>query len=352
MKKQKRILCLVLVVCAVMSMSCGVSAASANLTIRANGQVVTFPDTQPYIDANGRTMIPVRMVTETLGAEVDWEQKTRTASVSKNGITVYIPIGSETLTVNDNGTKYTVKMDTKAVNKDGRTCVPIRFVAEALGAYVDYSEKYRTVGIYQDEFTAEQIETLRSYPYSYTSTVRYANLVKEYDAEKMKSYYGEYYLMYPYFENSFETAHEYLYHKTENASKYAYTKMKKTGKEILQSNTSELNAAVVKEVEAQLAYNLESVKTKFVADTSCIYQPDAMNHTMVVRGYMYVSALTDDYSDFDLTYALKSNWHRVGYTEIYPVDVFVGTGADVQIEAVVRLDDSELVKSEELTDRN
>ena len=48
-------------------------------------------------------------------------------------------------------------MDTAAVLKDSRTYVPFRFVAEALGAHVDYSDTYRTVGIYSDVATSEQV---------------------------------------------------------------------------------------------------------------------------------------------------------------------------------------------------
>jgi hypothetical protein len=55
-------------------------------------------------------------------------------------------------------------MDTAAVAKDGRTYVPIRFVAEALGAYVGYSDLYKCVEIVMpDELTADEIKRLRSY---------------------------------------------------------------------------------------------------------------------------------------------------------------------------------------------
>jgi len=127
---------------------------------------VDFPDAQPYIDKNDRTLIPVRFVAESLGADVSWYGATNTAYCKKNGITVAITIGNKNLKVTKNGKTSTVVMDTEAVNGQSRTYVPIRFVAEALGAYVDYSTLYRTVGIYQDVLTPEQIELLRSYPYT------------------------------------------------------------------------------------------------------------------------------------------------------------------------------------------
>jgi hypothetical protein len=55
-------------------------------------------------------------------------------------------------------------MDTAADNKDSRTFVPIRFVAEALGAWVGYSDLFNTVQIYQDQLSPAEITKLHSYP--------------------------------------------------------------------------------------------------------------------------------------------------------------------------------------------
>ena len=68
--------------------------------------------------------------------------------------------------VTEAGKVRSVKIDTEAVLKEGRTYVPIRFIAEALGAVVDYSDIYHTVGIYLGELTAEEITTLRGYAYT------------------------------------------------------------------------------------------------------------------------------------------------------------------------------------------
>lgn len=156
------------------------------LVIYVNGKQVQFPDTQPYVDANNRTLMPVRFVTEQLGADVTWNGATSTASIAKNGIRVDVTIGSKTLKVTKNGNAKTVDMDTEAVNKDSRTMVPIRFVVEALGGFVDYVEQYacqqplaaeeavrgevncRAIMIYNDVLTSDEISKLRTYPYTYT----------------------------------------------------------------------------------------------------------------------------------------------------------------------------------------
>ncbi|WP_010248653.1 stalk domain-containing protein [Acetivibrio cellulolyticus] len=47
-------------------------AAEMPLRVVVDGEKVSFPDVQPFIDGNGRTQVPVRFVSEELGAQVDW----------------------------------------------------------------------------------------------------------------------------------------------------------------------------------------------------------------------------------------------------------------------------------------
>lgn len=131
-------------------------------TVKFNGEAVRFPDAQPFVDSNNRTLVPVRFVTEKMGAEVSWDQPTQTATIELNGITVKITIGKDTLTVTKNGSTSTVKMDTVAVNKESRTFVPVRFVAEALGAWVGYSDLFNTAQIYMDKLTPAEINRLHA----------------------------------------------------------------------------------------------------------------------------------------------------------------------------------------------
>jgi hypothetical protein len=132
-----------------------------------NGYLVDFPDTQPYVDKNNRTMVPIRFVSEALGATVDWDNPTRTATVSKDGVSVDVSIGKKTMTITDaNGKVTTKEMDTEAVTTGERTMVPVRFVAEALGAWVGWSRTFNTVLIYGDALTADEITELQSLAYT------------------------------------------------------------------------------------------------------------------------------------------------------------------------------------------
>jgi hypothetical protein len=133
------------------------------VNVRVNDNIVAFPDAQPFIDDNNRTLIPVRFVAEQLGANVSWDNDKATATIEQNGITVKVQIGNEDLAVVKSGAASTIKMDTVAVLKDDRTYVPIRFVAETLGAWVGYSDLYNAVQIYRDVLTPEEITRLHAY---------------------------------------------------------------------------------------------------------------------------------------------------------------------------------------------
>jgi hypothetical protein len=142
---------------------------SGALTVKYNGEEIVFPDAQPFIDENSRTLIPVRFVAETMGAKVSWNQEAQAAVIEQNGITVSVPIGSDTISITQDGSTSTVKMDTAALIREERTYVPIRYVAEALGAWVGYSDLFTTVQIYRDVLTPDEITRLHS---SYDMPVR------------------------------------------------------------------------------------------------------------------------------------------------------------------------------------
>ncbi|MFZ5814253.1 MAG: copper amine oxidase N-terminal domain-containing protein [Bacillota bacterium] len=82
----------------------------------------------------GRTLVPFRHLAEFLGATVEWEPSTRTVTMTKGDQTVVLTIGESTALVNG----QEVQLDVSADIFEGRTFVPLRFIAEALGADVDY----------------------------------------------------------------------------------------------------------------------------------------------------------------------------------------------------------------------
>ncbi|MEC1781366.1 copper amine oxidase N-terminal domain-containing protein [Schinkia azotoformans] len=109
------------------------------------GEVEKTMDVAPFVEA-GRTFMPVRYVAEAIGISKDnilWDQATQTATFIKAGNVAQLKVGSKTLTVNG----ANISMDTAAKVKDGRTVIPVRFVAQALGASVNYDEANKTVTV-------------------------------------------------------------------------------------------------------------------------------------------------------------------------------------------------------------
>ena len=98
---------------------------------------VIWTDAQPFIDENGRTQIPIRVVAESLGAKVDWDVTERTATITKDDKVITIAIDNTNLQV---GNK-TITMDTTAQIINERKYIPIRFVGEALGMKVNWESK-------------------------------------------------------------------------------------------------------------------------------------------------------------------------------------------------------------------
>lgn len=88
----------------------------------------------PPIIKDNRTLVPFRAIAEALGAEVKWDAETRTVTVSKGDATVQLTIGSNVALVNG----QEISLDVPASIIQGRTLVPARFLANALGAKVDW----------------------------------------------------------------------------------------------------------------------------------------------------------------------------------------------------------------------
>jgi len=110
--------------------------------VKAGGGNKDF-DAAPFT-VNGRTLVPVRLLEE-LGAKIEWNNAKQTVTITKGSDVVVLTINS-TIALK-NGSSIT--LDAKAVLKDKRTFVPVRFVSETLGYTVDwYGNSLNNVVIY------------------------------------------------------------------------------------------------------------------------------------------------------------------------------------------------------------
>lgn len=118
-----------------------------SLTAAAESAVKVFVDevqlafdVEPIID-NGRTLVPMRAIFEALGAEVAWNQETRTVTAERGDDVISITIDSNALYKNDEK----VEIDVPAKIVDGRTLVPIRAVSNSFDAEVNWDKATQSV---------------------------------------------------------------------------------------------------------------------------------------------------------------------------------------------------------------
>lgn len=98
-------------------------------------------DQEPVIE-DGRTLVPMRAIFEALESTVDWDQENQMIHARNTSTNIALQIGSTSALVNNN--PVTLDVPAKIVN--GRTLVPVRFVAESLGANVVWDPA--TQGVY------------------------------------------------------------------------------------------------------------------------------------------------------------------------------------------------------------
>ena len=89
--KMTKLIAIVLAVSSMLTVSAlAVSAASTkDITVKVNDTVIRFPDQKPIIQ-NERTLVPIRFVAEALGYDVDWNEKDNTAVIDDGKIVLYI----------------------------------------------------------------------------------------------------------------------------------------------------------------------------------------------------------------------------------------------------------------------
>lgn len=99
-------------------------------------------DTPPVIK-EGRTLIPVRAVSEALGAKVEYDDVEKIVTITKDGKVIVFSLAEGTVTVNEE----TVEIDVPAEVMNNRTMVPLRFIAEQLELSVVWDQETQTINI-------------------------------------------------------------------------------------------------------------------------------------------------------------------------------------------------------------
>jgi hypothetical protein len=117
--------------------------ADTTIYVTVDGELLNM-DQPPIIDQNSRTLVPVRFVSEALGVnDIKWDQDAQKATFFDENHKIEVTMNQPDILVNG----QTVTMDTTAQVVNGRSMIPARYIAEALGATVGWDEASNTVTI-------------------------------------------------------------------------------------------------------------------------------------------------------------------------------------------------------------
>lgn len=146
MKKISKIMVILSVFALVLSLN---TYASQKTYLVVNGEYIKT-DADPFIES-GRTLVPVRFISENLDSIVDWfkEEKKVVITTKKEGTEikkVELIIGSDIAKLYDKDENVKEeKLDAAAKIVNGRTFIPVRFISESLGTEVGWDKENRVV---------------------------------------------------------------------------------------------------------------------------------------------------------------------------------------------------------------
>lgn len=108
-----------------------------SISVFVSGDKIDFKDGNDEVNPiiiNGSTLVPIRKISEQLGAQVGWDGNTHTAAIRLSDITIQLVQDSMKASVNGNS----VTLEVQAQNIGGHILVPLRFISEQFNKDVDY----------------------------------------------------------------------------------------------------------------------------------------------------------------------------------------------------------------------
>lgn len=144
MKNYLALLTLLILTMLVISLN---GAAAVPIQLQVDGKIVQS-DVAPIMESN-RVLVPVRSIFEMLGGEVTWNEAEEQVFIKKDYMTIELTVGKTLAYIHRDydfsGIPQEVELDVPAKLINSRTYVPVRFIAESLGADVTWDEKTATV---------------------------------------------------------------------------------------------------------------------------------------------------------------------------------------------------------------
>lgn len=99
---------------------------------------------KPYVVGEGVTLVPLRVITEAFGAEVEWVAQTKTINLSYPDVDISLQIDNPIAEVNGNAETL---LSAPELTPNGFTMVPLRFISETFGAEVGYDAQTKAITV-------------------------------------------------------------------------------------------------------------------------------------------------------------------------------------------------------------
>lgn len=105
-------------------------------TMLADGKPVSL-EAAPVI-LNSRTLLPIRAVVEAVGGAIAWEASTQKVTITRSSTTLELWMGKNTAKLNGKSVLIDSNAKVVPIIKNGRTLLPLRFVAKSLALDVQW----------------------------------------------------------------------------------------------------------------------------------------------------------------------------------------------------------------------
>ena len=110
------------------------------------GSNMVAMDAQPYIK-NSRTMIPLSFIANNMGAQVSWNDSSKTATITKGSNTAKISLSSKNVEATKSGVGNNISMDVYPEIVNNRMFLPIAYVGQILDISINWNDSDRTITV-------------------------------------------------------------------------------------------------------------------------------------------------------------------------------------------------------------
>ncbi len=170
MKKLNKIKLLsatIVLLCSIFVSSSVIASSDVIVSLQIDNPIMEINGTEAEIDAgrdtkpvvtDGRTLVPIRAIIEAFSGSVGWDESTQSVLLSMEDDTIKLVIDSNIAYLNDS--EETLDVAPTIIN--GRTMLPIRFIAEGFNLGVAWDSTTQTVSIIQNSFDESEYNSLMS----------------------------------------------------------------------------------------------------------------------------------------------------------------------------------------------